>query len=112
MKPVHWVGGSRKDIERMPRDAQRAMRLALFAAQTGRKVDYVKQMRGDLRKAMEIVANDRDGAFRGVYYVGKELIYALHFFQKKSKRGIATPKKELDLIRRRLAWARSQEGDV
>jgi len=29
-------------------------------------------------------------------------VYVLHFFQKKSKRGIATPKKEIDLIKRRL----------
>jgi phage-related protein len=34
-----------------------------------------------------------------------EAIYVLHAFQKKSKRGIATPKKDLDLIQRRLAEA-------
>jgi phage-related protein len=34
-----------------------------------------------------------------------DVIYVLHAFQKKSKRGIATPQKELDLIRRRLAEA-------
>jgi predicted XRE-type DNA-binding protein len=33
------------------------------------------------------------GTFRGMYYVGKALMYALHFFRKKSKHGIATPKK-------------------
>jgi phage-related protein len=32
-----------------------------------------------------------------------EAIYVLHAFQKKSKRGIATPKKDIDLIRQRLA---------
>jgi phage-related protein len=32
-------------------------------------------------------------------------VYVLHAFQKKSKRGIATPKKELDLIHKRLADA-------
>ena len=29
-------------------------------------------------------------------------VYVLHVFQKKSKKGIATPKKELDLVKRRL----------
>jgi phage-related protein len=35
----------------------------------------------------------------------KEVIYVLHAFQKKSKKGIAMPKKDLDLIHRRLAEA-------
>jgi phage-related protein len=34
-----------------------------------------------------------------------EAIYVLHAFQKKSKSGIASPKYELDVIRRRLADA-------
>jgi len=33
-------------------------------------------------------------------------VYVLHAFQKKSKRGIATPKAELDLINQRLKRAR------
>jgi phage-related protein len=36
----------------------------------------------------------------------EDAVYVLHVFQKKSKRGIATPKKELDLIHKRLADAR------
>lgn len=111
MKPIHWIGGAEKNLEDMPRDVQSIFRMALFAAQVGRRTDYAKRMHGDLRDAMEIVAYDRSDAFRGVYYAGKEVIYALHFFQKKSKRGIATPKRELDLIRRRLAWARRQERE-
>jgi phage-related protein len=55
---------------------------------------------------MEIVAGDRGGTYRGVYTVQLAgVIYVLHVFQKKSKRGIATPKHEIDLIRRRLAEA-------
>jgi phage-related protein len=41
-----------------------------------------------------------------------DAIYVLHAFQKKSKKGIATPKQEIDLIRRRLAAARRHaKGD-
>lgn len=112
MKPVRWIGGSKRDLENLPAVVQHVIRTALFAAQTGRKVDYAKPMRGDLRQAMGIVAHDRDGTFRGIYYVGKELIYALHFFQKKSKHGIKTPKRELDLIRSRLAWTHRQEREA
>ena len=112
MKPIHWVGRSKKDLENLPVRGQHAIRAALFSAQTGRKVDYAKQMHGDLREAMEIASNDRNGTFRDIYYVGKEFIYAIYFFQKKSKLGIKTPKTELDLIRSRLTWARRQERET
>jgi phage-related protein len=36
----------------------------------------------------------------------REAIYVLHVFQKKSKRGIATPEHEMALIRERLKRAR------
>ena len=32
-------------------------------------------------------------------------VYVLYAFRKKAKRGVATPKQELDLIRRRLRAA-------
>jgi phage-related protein len=57
-------------------------------------------------KVMEIVHRHEGGAYRAVYtahFAG--LVYVLHAFQKKSKRGIATPKKEIELIRQRLAAA-------
>ena len=54
----------------------------------------------------EIRIRDAAGAFR-IIYVAKfaDAVYVLHCFQKKSKRGAATPKKEIDLIRQRLAAA-------
>jgi phage-related protein len=109
MKPVLWVGSAKKDLEGISDTPRREIRAALFAAENGSKVGYAKPMRGDLGGVMEIVTNDRGGTFRGIYYVGEELIYALHFFKKKSKRGTATPKRDLDLISRRLAWARRHE---
>jgi phage-related protein len=36
----------------------------------------------------------------------QDAVYVLHAFQKKSKKGVATPKKEIDLIRQRLADAK------
>jgi len=112
MKPVRWVGGSEKDLEGMPDAPRREIRAALFAAESGGKARNAKPMHGDLGDVIEVVTHDRVGTFRGMYYIGKELIYALHFFQKKSKHGIATPKRELDLIRRRLAFAHRQEREV
>jgi phage-related protein len=111
MKPVLWIGRTKKDLEEMPREVQVTLKTALFAAQNGRRAGFAKPMRGDLRGATEIVASERSGAFRGIYYVGRESIYAIHFFQKKSKRGTETPKKELDLIRQRLAQAHRHEKE-
>ena len=52
---------------------------------------------------MEIRSDHESDTYRAVYTtkIGDK-IYVLHAFQKKSKRGIATPKKEIDLIKRRL----------
>jgi phage-related protein len=54
-------------------------------------------------RVMEIVERYRWDAYRAVYTTHfSTVIYVLHVFQKKSKRGIATPKPDLDLIRNRL----------
>jgi hypothetical protein len=55
---------------------------------------------------LEIVALDDTATYRAVYTVRlADAIYVLHAFQKKSKKGIATPQKEIDLIKKRLADA-------
>jgi hypothetical protein len=49
---------------------------------------------------LEVIARHDGDTFRAVYTVRlADVVYVLHVFQKKSKRGIATPKKEVDLIR-------------
>ncbi len=56
--------------------------------------------------AVEIVSDYRGEAYRGVYTTGfRSFIYVLHCFQKKSKIGIKTPRRDLGLIRKRLAEA-------
>ncbi len=58
------------------------------------------------RSVLEIVASDEAGTYRAIYTVRfQDAIYVLHAFQKKSKRGRATPQREIDLIRQRLAVA-------
>ena len=55
---------------------------------------------------MEIVDRHDTNTYRAIYTVQyADVIYVLHAFQKKSKRGIATPQKDVELIRRRLAEA-------
>jgi phage-related protein len=83
------------------------MGVALFAAQNGEADPAAKPLKGfGGASVLEIVAVDKGGAWRAVYTVRfAEAVYVLHAFHKKSRRGIATPKQEIDLIKRRLAEA-------
>jgi phage-related protein len=66
-------------------------------------------MHGDLRDVMEVRDDDDAGTYRLMYTtkIG-DVIFILHYFQKKSKSGDATPKHDLDLIRHRLKKAREE----
>ena len=55
---------------------------------------------------LEVVEDDADGTYRAVYTVKfKEAVFVLHCFQKKSKSGISTPNKDMDVIQARLKVA-------
>jgi phage-related protein len=86
---------------------KRDLGVALFTAQQGHTDPAAKPMKGfGGASVVEIVSDFRSDTWRAVYTVRyAEAIYVLHAFQKKSKRGIATPKQDLDLIKRRLAEA-------
>jgi phage-related protein len=107
LKPVRWVGSSRRDLKGFPRAVQRHIGQALYAAQCGEEYPTVKALKGfGGRSVLEIVAEHHTDTYRAVYTVRfRDAIYVLHAFQKKSKKGIATPKKEIDLIKERLAAA-------
>src|SRR5260221_10331540 len=107
-KPVRWVGRSRDDLRDFPEAVRQRIGGALWDAQIGRKAPYAKPLKGfGGAGVLEIVDDfDRD-TFRAVYTVRfAKAVYVLHAFQKKSKRGIATPKAELELIGQRLKRAR------
>jgi phage-related protein len=79
---------------------------ALYLAQRGEKHVAAKPLKGLGSGVLEVVSDFRGDTFRAVYTVRlADRVYVLHAFQKKSKRGIATPQLELDLIRRRLKMA-------
>ena len=55
---------------------------------------------------MEVVKDFRGDTFRAVYTLRyAEAVYVLHIFQKKSKSGRETPRRDLELIKRRLREA-------
>jgi phage-related protein len=80
---------------------------ALYAAQCGEEYPTVKALKGfGGRSVLEIVADHRTDTWRAVYTVRfGDAIYVLHAFQKKSKKGMATPENDIQLIRQRLAAA-------
>lgn len=76
---------------------------ALTIAAEGGKSDLAKPMQGLGSGVFEIALPFRGDAYRVVYavqFAGE--IWVVHAFQKKSKQGIKTPKREMDLIRNRL----------
>ena len=107
-KPVRWVGSSKEDVSSFLADFRRRVGGALRDAQIGSKTTYAKPLRGFGDAAVLEVLDDFDGnTYRAVYTVRfANAVYVLHAFMKKSRRGIATPKTELDLIRQRLNQAR------
>jgi phage-related protein len=107
MKPIIWIGSSLEDLRGMPQQVRRDIGQALYTAQQGETDPSAKPLRGyGGSRVMEIVERHRTDAYRAVYTAHfADAIYVLHVFQKKSKRGIATPKPDIEMIRRRYAEA-------
>jgi phage-related protein len=108
LKSVRWVGSSKEDLSGFPEEVRRRVGGALWEAQTGHKAPYAKPLKGFGDAGVLELVDDFDGdTFRAVYTVSfARAVYVLHAFQKKSKRGITTPKAELDLINHRFKRAR------
>ena len=94
-------------MKAFPRSVKRHVGQALYAAQRGEEYPTVKGLKGfGGRSVLEIVAEDQGDTYRAVYTVRfYDAIYVLHAFQKKSKKGISTPQREMELIKQRLAAA-------
>ena len=109
-KPIRWVGSSRDDLLALPEEIRREVGYALYLAQNGDKADNAKPLKGFGGGVLEVVEHHDGDTYRAVYTVRFEsAAYVLHAFQKKSKSGIKTPKKDLDLIETRLKAARKME---
>jgi phage-related protein len=107
LKPIAWVGSSKADLKTFPADVQDEIGHALLQAQVGGKHASAKPLKGfGGGSVLEIVENRAGNTYRTVYTVRlADSIYVLHAFQKKSKSGIKTPKKDIDLIKARLKAA-------
>lgn len=106
-KPVRFVGSAQADLQGFPKKVRVVVGTALNAAQLGGKHRDAKPMRGFGGASVVEIIDDFDGStFRAVYTVRfADVIYVLHAFQKKSKKGIETPRSDVDLIKQRLKLA-------
>lgn len=106
-KPLFWIGSSKRDLMDLPVHVRKFFGHALHFAQRGEQHDSAKALKGyGGASVLEIVEDDLTGNYRAVYTVRfAEAVFVLHCFQKKSKSGIATAKRDLDLIRARFRLA-------
>lgn len=106
-KRLLWVGSSKDDLLKLPVAVRKFFGHALDFAQRGEKHAAAKPLKGfGGAGVLEVVEVDTGGTYRAVYTVRfNEAVFVLHCFQKKSKTGIATPRKDMDIIRARLRVA-------
>ncbi len=104
LKPLHWVSSSLDDLRGLPEGVQDSFGYALHRAQEGTKHESAKPLHGfGGASVLEIVENFDGNTFRAVYTVKfAAAVYVLHAFQKKAKKGIATPTADMSLIHLRL----------
>ena len=107
LKPVVSVGSSRKALRAFPEPVQDHMGYALYVAQRGGKHRAAKTLSGFAGAGtVEVVKDFRGDTFRAVYtlrYAGA--VYGLHAFQKKSKTGRETARRDIELVKQRLREA-------
>ncbi len=108
VRPIRWVGSSKEDLSLFPTEVKRRVGGALWDAQMGLKAPFAKPLKGFGGASVLEVVDDFDGdTFRAVYTVRfAGAVYVLHAFQKKAKRGAATPKRDLQLVTERLKQAK------
>ena len=107
IRPIRWMGNSKKNLLKFPPEVMKIIGDELQFIQFGGMPKDAKPFKGVGSGVFEIAVRYDKDAYRTVLAVqlGK-YIYILHVFQKKSKKGISTPKEDIDLIKQRLKEAK------
>ncbi len=107
LRPLVWLGSSKRNLLAFPSGAQKLIGDELQLIQFGGMPKDAKLFRGVGSGVIEIALRYDSDAYRTVVamQLGRK-IYVLHAFQKKSKKGIATPQQDIDLIKQRYMEAR------
>jgi phage-related protein len=114
VKPLFWIGSSKKDLKSLPEDVQDVFGYALYLAQVGKKHGDAKPLQGfGSAGVLELVEDWKGNTYRAVYTVRfAAAVFVLHVFKKKSTKGIRTSKHDLDLIRGRLMVAEAKAKEL
>lgn len=107
VRSVAWLGDSRKQVKSFPPEVRKSVGSALYDAQKGEKAPITKPFKGVGSGVFEIALRFDTDAYRTVQ-IGRR-VYVLHAFRKKSRRGVATPKSDVDLIKQRYRQAVKME---
>ena len=107
LRPLVWLGTSLRNLRAFPDEAKKIIGDELQLIQFGGMPKDAKPFKGVGSGVFEIALRHDAEAYRTVLAVqlGRN-IYVLHAFQKKSKKGIATPKPDVDLIKQRYKEAK------
>lgn len=102
-REIAWISAALKEFEKFPETAQRRILVALTDAAQEATADIAKPMKGMGPGVFEVALKYQSDAYRTVYAVQiDQAIWVIHAFKKKSKKGIKTPKQEIDLIKKRI----------
>ena len=111
-QPLYWAGSAKRDLLAFPEAVKDRIGTALSIAQFGGKHPAAKPWKGAGSGVLEVVADHDGNTYRAVYTVRfRWAVYVLHCFQKKSRRGIQTPKPDMELVLQRLRLARQDYED-
>lgn len=107
-KPAEFIASSKRDLKALPADVKDVLTYAIYMAENWRTHPKAKSLKGfGGAGVLEVVEDDRGGTYRAVYTLKFDgVVYVLDVFQKKSEKGKATPKADMDRIKARLAAAR------
>lgn len=112
LRKLVWLVDTLDRLTSFPPAVRQRLGFALYQAQIGQRHESAKMLHCFAETVWQVRADDPGGTYRAVYVVQfQEAVYVLHAFQKKATSGIATPRRELDLMRQRLQLVRKLAGN-
>jgi len=105
IKSVIWISSTLEQLKKFPSAVKNEIGFALHRAQEGKKHHNAKPLKG-FNGVFEITSSYRTNTYRAVYAIKLgDNLYVLHIFKKKSKSGIKTPKRDIEMIKKRFQEA-------
>lgn len=112
LRPLRWVSSSREDLSGFPDAVRYRFGHELFLAQSGGHPPSAKPFKGAGGGVVELIEDHDGDTYRAVYTVRlPTAVYVLHAFKKKSKKGIKTPARDVQLIKSRLKAAEDDDAN-